>query len=39
MPFSDDLRHANHDLWERMVSHPFVREMGDGSLPLEKFKR
>ncbi|MBI4310980.1 MAG: TenA family protein [Chloroflexi bacterium] len=39
MPISDELRKANQDLWERMVSHPFVRELGDGSLPLEKFKR
>lgn len=39
MPFSDDLRQANQELWERMVTHPFVREMGDGSLPLDKFKR
>ena len=38
MPLSDDLRHANEDLWERMVTHPFVREMGDGSLPREKFR-
>ena len=39
MPLSDDLRKANHDLWERMVTHPFVREMGDGTLPLDKFQR
>lgn len=39
MPFSDDLRAANKELWERMVTHPFVRELGDGTLPLEKFKR
>ncbi|MBI4339210.1 MAG: thiaminase II [Chloroflexi bacterium] len=39
MPFSDDLRNAHHDLWERVVAHPFVQEMGDGSLPEEKFRR
>lgn len=39
MPFSEELRCSNRDLWERMVSHPFVREMGDGALPLEKFRR
>jgi len=39
MSFSGDLRQANHQLWERMVTHSFVREMGDGSLPLDKFKR
>ena len=30
MPLSDDLRHANEDLWERMVTCPFVGELGDG---------
>jgi len=39
MPFSDDLRKANEDLWERMVTHPFVVELGEGTLPLEKFQR
>ena len=39
MPLSDTLRQANHDLWERTVTHPFVQEMGDGTLPLEKFQR
>ena len=28
MPLSDTLRQANHDLWERTVTHPFVQEMG-----------
>lgn len=39
MPFSDNLRKANENLWERMVTHPFVRELGDGTLPVEKFRR
>ncbi len=39
MAFSDDLREANLQLWERMVTHPFVVEMGNGTLPLDKFKR
>ena len=39
MPFSDDLRKANEDLWERMVTHPFVAELGEGTLPMEKFRR
>ena len=24
--------------WERVVTHPFVLEMGDGTLPLDKFR-
>ncbi len=31
------LRHA--DLWRRMVNHPFVNEMGDGSLSLARGRR
>ena len=34
-----DLRTANAELWERMVSHPFVQQLGDGKLPAEKFRR
>ncbi|MBM3926016.1 MAG: hypothetical protein FJ320_08535 [SAR202 cluster bacterium] len=26
-------------LWERTVTHPFVLELGDGSLPWDKFQR
>ena len=37
--FSDQLRHANRVLWERMVTHPFVIELGEGTLPIEKFRR
>ena len=39
MPLSDELRKANQDLWERMVTHPFVQELGDGTLPREKYQR
>ncbi len=39
MPLSDDLRQSNLDLWERMVTHLFVQELGDGTLPIEKFRR
>lgn len=39
MPLSDELRQAHSHLWEQMVTHPFVTEMGQGTLPLEKFKR
>ena len=39
MSLTQELRAANADLWERMVTHPFVEEMGDGALPPEKFRR
>ena len=38
MPFADDLRAKYHDQWEAMVTHPFVLEMGDGSLDIAKFR-
>ena len=39
MPLTDDLRAQYHDQWEAMVTHPFVTEMGDGSLDLARFRR
>lgn len=39
MSLTEELREANGELWERMVTHPFVEEMGDGTLPPEKFRR
>ena len=33
------LRERNRELWERVVEHDFARELGDDSLPLEKFQR
>ena len=38
MPLADDLRAKYHDQWEAMVTHPFVLEMGDGSLDIAKFR-
>ena len=38
MAFVDDLRAKYHDGWETMVTHPFVMEMGDGSLDIAKFR-
>jgi len=38
MTLTQELRHKHHDLWHRMVTHPFVIEMGDGTLPVEKFR-
>ena len=38
MSLTNGLRRKHHDLWHRMVTHPFVTEMGDGTLPVEKFR-
>ena len=38
MPLTDDLRAKYHNQWEAMVTHPFVKEMGDGSLDIAKFR-
>ena len=34
-----ELRSRNQALWEQVVTHPFVEEMGADTLPLEKFQR
>ena len=39
MSLTAELRAANAELWERAATHPFVLEMGDGTLPTEKFRR
>ncbi len=39
MSVTKHLREKHSDLWERMVAHPFVIEMGAGTLPPEKFRR
>lgn len=39
MALTDELRRKYAPLWEKMVEHPFVIELGDGVLPLEKFQR
>jgi thiaminase/transcriptional activator TenA len=36
--FSDELREEASPIWERILEHPFLSEMGEGSLPLEKFR-
>jgi len=38
MGFSDDLRSGAADIWAKEQTHPFVKGIGDGSLPLEKFR-
>lgn len=39
MSLIQSLRQQNHLLWERMVTHPFVHEMGEGTLPVAAFRR
>ncbi len=36
MALTQELRDKHRDLWERMVTHPFVQELGEGTLPVEK---
>lgn len=38
MTLTQELRHKYHDLWHRMVTHPFVLEMGEGTLAVAKFR-
>ena len=38
MTLTQELRHQHRNLWHRMVTHPFVVELGDGTLPVEKFR-
>ncbi|MGB3138208.1 MAG: TenA family protein [Nodosilinea sp.] len=37
MPLSQILWHANDDLAQACLQHPFVQGLGDGTLPVEKF--
>ena len=37
MSLTEDLKASVGPLWEKTVSHPFVIELGDGTLPQEKF--
>ena len=38
MAFSDELRRRGDPVWRRTLAHSFVRGIGDGSLPVERFK-
>jgi len=38
VPLASSLWKANADWAERILAHPFVRGLGDGSLPIDDFK-
>ena len=38
MKLSERIRARAEKLWPRYLSHPFVTEMADGTLPEEKFR-
>jgi len=37
MGFSDQLKRENMRVWDAITGHPFVQELGSGTLPIEKF--
>ena len=39
MSVTHDLKSKYAGLWKSATDHPFINEMGDGSLPAEKFRR
>jgi thiaminase/transcriptional activator TenA len=39
MTITQDLKSRFAGLWQAATAHPFINEMGDGSLPAEKFRR
>ncbi|MFD1067834.1 thiaminase II [Oceanobacillus locisalsi] len=38
MKFTEELRHATKESWEKSLNHPFVQGIVKGDLPLETFK-
>ncbi len=38
MTFSNELRKEVDEVWEASFNHPFVRGIGDGTLPLDNFR-
>lgn len=38
MPLSETLRLKHSARWDRVFAHPFVRGIGDGTLPAERFR-
>lgn len=38
MKLTERLHHAAAPIWQKTLHHPFVTELGNGTLPLEKFR-
>ena len=38
MALSESLRQSHSEEWARVFAHPFVRGIGDGSLPIDRFR-
>lgn len=38
MKFTDYLFEEVKDIWQEYLEHPFIKELGEGTLPKEKFK-
>jgi thiaminase/transcriptional activator TenA len=38
MGFADSIRARASTIWQRELEHPFVRGLGDGSLPVDRFR-
>lgn len=38
MRFSQEIRQEVVEIWNRTVNHPFVQQIGEGSLPLNSFR-
>lgn len=38
MKFTDNLRQKSDGIWQKIFNHPFVQGIGDGTLPLEKYR-
>ena len=36
--FTEELKEAAREIWSSYHNHPFVRALGDGTLPVEKFR-
>jgi thiaminase (transcriptional activator TenA) len=37
MTFHDSLRQAAQPIWDAILAHPFLKELGEGTLPHERF--